>query len=555
MPRPTAALYDRAIQARLANTTPPRVDGDTALIIDRWEQAATGHNDDELVIKGIKYGFAIQYRGPPRYGTTAKYNHPSAENYPEHIQDYVTKEVEHAALEGMFTMPPFTPWFYSSPLMSREKGEGGGRRVIVDLSYPDGGINCCIVPHQFDGLPATHNLPTIDSAVATIARTCPGDIHLAVIDLSRAYRQFPVNPLDWPLLGIFWRNKWAFDRRLPFGSRMSSFAMQMVANFIVRALQREQIITHMYLDDILLISPSKHTADRHYKRVIQHLQGLGLQVAVNKLQPPASSVKWLGIKIDVAANLLSIPEGKLSQISKCMATASRRNTITVKHLQRLVGLANHLAKVVRPARIFVCRLLASLRASHTNHVIVTSHIRADLSWFVKYLRGANGRAIIPNGRVVKRIWADACLVGAGASDGEKYYEYTYPEHVTASHHITQLEAINCLAAVRRFVTSHQRGGIIEIFCDNRPTVDALTSGRAKDEVLAACARALWMHAATTETDLAFTHVPGEGMGLPDALSRVALDPNSRVEADRLINKLRLRPVKADHSDFAYKDFC
>ena len=437
-------------------------------------------------------------------------------------------------------------------MMTREKARPDDRRIIVDLSYPDGGINSHIAPHEYDGLEAAHNLPTIESAITTIAAMCPGDIHMAVVDLSRAYQQFPVDPLDWLLLGLHWKDGWTFDRRLPFGTRMSSFVMQKAADFSIRAINTSKAKGHMYLDDIILISPTAETAQRDFTHTRQLLTELGLQIADNKLQGPAQRVKWLGIDIDVENNTLSIPDAKLAQIKACMAAASRRRSLTTKHLQRLVGLANHLAKVVRAARIFVCRLLAALRAAPTNYIKVTPHIKADLALFVQYLRGANGHPIIPSQRIVLRIWADACLVGAGTSDGKRYYQYSYPPEVTADHHITQLEAINCLAAVRVFISSDHKGGTIELFCDNRPAVDALTSGRAKDDVLASCARAIWFHAANTDTDIVFTHLPREGMALPDALSRASHDLKSRKEADRLIKNLSLKPVRIsdDHLQYA-----
>ena len=57
----------------------------------------------------------------------------------------------------------------------------------------------------FNGKPANHNLPTVEDAVSAITTMCPRGVHLAVIDLSRAYHQFPVSPTDWPLLAIFFQ--------------------------------------------------------------------------------------------------------------------------------------------------------------------------------------------------------------------------------------------------------------------------------------------------------------------------------------------------------------
>ena len=232
------ALYAAALTAVAAGAHPPRIDHTTSLHTAAWEAEATGHPDDAMVLHGIKHCFATQYSGPPMMSPPATYNHQSAVNFAEHIDAYVERELAEGALSGPYQLPPFNPWFISSPIMSREKSGGEGRRVIVDLSFPDGGINQFIAPHVFDGRDAVHNLPTIQSAIATLASTPPGDIQLA-------YRQFPVTPLDWPLLGIHWRGCWSFDCRIPFGCRMSSYVMQTIAEFIVRALAKRAIKAHI----------------------------------------------------------------------------------------------------------------------------------------------------------------------------------------------------------------------------------------------------------------------------------------------------------------------
>ena len=547
----TAGLYRAARRARVNGTQAPTLVHTTDLIVDEWRAAATAHPHDRMVLNGIQHGFSIQYRGPPITAPAAAHNHQSALGFAEHIDRYVETETDKGALSGPYDKPPFTPWFTASPLMSREKPGGEGRRVIVDLSFPDGGVNKFIPPHLFDGQDAYHNLPTIAAAVDTIASTCPGDVTMAVIDLSRAYRQFPVDPLDWPLLGIHWRGRWSFDRRLPFGCRMSSFIMQRIADFLVRALATKGIRSHMYLDDIIMVSPTATTAQRDYSEIISMLARLGLAVAHKKLQPPASSVTWLGITIDIPGNVMSIQDDKLDQIRSCMAAAAQRTYLNKKHLQRLIGLANHLAKIIRGARIFICRLLAALRATTGEVILVSKEAKADLNWFVQYLADANGKAVIPCRRVVLRIWADACLKGSGASDGQRYYEFTFPRPLADGHIIAHLEALNCLAAARLFVDRSTAGGIVEIMCDNRPSVDAFTSGRARDPVLAACARALWFVAAKADAELVFTHVPGEGMALPDALSRASLDSTFRARADAFIADLGLVPVIATSAHFDY----
>ena len=554
----TARIYDAVRSSSRHNHEACRIPLPTALNIEAWEREGRDHPQDEMVIEGIKFGFPIQYCGPPQYQAADCPNHASAKRFPVQIQNYIDEEVAHGALEGPFNGPPFTPWWVTSPLMTREKTDSEDRRIIVDLSFPDGGINKHILPHVFNGREATHNLPTIELAVAAIAAMCPGTIQMAVVDLSRAYRQLAVSPLDWPLLGIRVGGAHYFDRRLPFGARMSSYTMQMAADFIIRAIRRRKICAYMYLDDIVIIGPTPQLAVSHYEQTLRLLDDLGLQVqvqvAAKKLQPPSPQVRWLGIDFDVERNTISIPERKLREIQRCMAAAAKSESITKKQLQRIIGLANHLAKVVRAARIFIGRILAALRAAEGDTITVSHHVRADLKWFARYLAAANARAILPNNRVVLRIWADTCMEGAGASDGARYYTYHFPRRMTEAHHISQLEALNCTAAARAFINSSHAGGTVEIHCDNKSSVDAFKSGRAKDPVLAACTRALWFKAAEEDVTITFTHVPGEAMALPDALSRVHVDSAHRDMAKRLIASLHLKPIDAAPTMLSYAAF-
>ena len=87
------------------------------------------------------------------------------------------------ALYGPFEKKTFIPWMAVSPLMTRQKPDSEDRRVIVDLSYPDSGINAHIHPHVFNRRKAVHALPTVDHAVLAIAEMCPGDTYLASLIL------------------------------------------------------------------------------------------------------------------------------------------------------------------------------------------------------------------------------------------------------------------------------------------------------------------------------------------------------------------------------------
>ena len=560
-PYPTAALtsaqanaYESSVMAYLTGDQSLRPVITTNLKVTAWDTLATGHSDDHWILDAVRHGFPIQYSGPPRLDPPLLYNHASATAHARTINDYIKKETAHGALHGPFRKPPFTPWMTCSPMMTREKPDTTERRVIVDLSYPDGGINAHIAPHTFNGRPAVHNLPTVELAITAINRLSPGEISMAVIDLSRAYRQLPVPPADWPLLGVQFSGQYYFDGRLPFGARLSAFAMQSVAQFIVRALEQRKITAFMYLDDIIIIAGALEVAVRNYGDALALLASMGLQVAAHKLQPPGRAVTWLGIHIDMEHNRLSIPQQKLDEIHKCLAAAARQPKITIRHLQSILGYINHLAKVVRAARVFISRLLAALRSAKDDIIIVTPAVKADLGWFIRYLHSHNAREVIPHNRTVLRIWADSSLRGAGATDANSCYAYEYPKSIAASHHITQLEALNVLAAVRTFVTREHQGGTIVVYGDNMASMSSYSSGRARDTVLAACCRAMWYHAADTQTRLVFDHIPGETMVLPDALSRASFDPALARKARHIVASRALSEVRVNKDRFSYSAF-
>ena len=99
-------------------------------------------------------------------------------------------------------------------------------------------------------------------------------------------------------------------------------------------------------------------------------------------------------------------------------------------------------------------------------------------------------------------------------------------------HISQLEAINYLAAALAFTTKSDGGGTVIIHCDNTATVETYNAGRARDPVLQACARALWYLSATRDIRFNFVHIPGEDMQVADALSHVSLSPAYSASAAR-----------------------
>lgn len=81
---------------------------------------------------------------------------------------------------------------------------------------------------------------------------------------------------------------------------------------------------------------------------------------------------------------------------------------------------------------------------------------------------------------------------------------------------------------------------------------ALTTGKTKDSVLAACAREIWLEAAIRDMDIKIAHKPGSLIPLADALSRIDTDTSKRQYAEKEIlarGLTQLSPVLSGYKVF------
>lgn len=550
---PLLKIYSTVQQSGLPNMLDCRLPVPSQLNYPIWRASAIGHQDDTYVLDGVRYGFPLHYVGPPlrRPNRDA---HPSATQFLDHVKKYVNTETQNLAMLGPYDISPFVQWTNISPVMTRPKSDSSKRRIIVDLSFPDGdNVNSFVHKNLIFGSYHEHRLPTVADTLAQV-ESMGFWVLLATIDIERAYRNIPVCPLDLPLLGIKVDGKVFIDAAMPFGARNSSLNMQLLAQFIVRNLQARGINCQMYLDDMivqLLPSEDYHT---RFREILAFYRALGLPISYTKLQPPSETVVYLGINIDLAQRVMSIPIKKIQELESQIRWALRCNTISKKAAQRIVGKINHISKCVEPARLFMARVLAALRHAHHVNQVSVAMMKPDLHWLASFLRKYNGCSIIKRTAPAKIIAADSCLTGGGGTDMDRAYELVYSQPFAEKHHISTLEAVNCLVALRTLVNATDRNTTIEVQCDSESAISALAYGRARDPVLLAVCRAAWYLAACMGINIVYTHIPGTQMQIPDALSRAHLSPQHRTRADHIICQYGLRMVKVEKWATNYANF-
>ena len=75
-----ATIYTAVRNTGVPNSLGARCVIPSRLKASNWEQLATGHPNDVIVLDGVRYDFPSQYWGPPRPSTPSGYNHTSADS-------------------------------------------------------------------------------------------------------------------------------------------------------------------------------------------------------------------------------------------------------------------------------------------------------------------------------------------------------------------------------------------------------------------------------------------------------------------------------------------
>lgn len=195
-----AELYDEVKSFNLPNFLGAKRTVPSELNLMQWEIELETYHDKEIC-HFLRCGWPVGYHldKPP---TSVQENHASARMHDLHVKHYIETELSHNAIVGPFVSSPFQPWTKLSPLMTRPKRESEKRRVIVDMSYPDGqAVNDGINISSIYGRDTTYTLPSVRDLTSLIQKA-PSTAWLGKADLARAYRQLRVDPIDTPLLGF-----------------------------------------------------------------------------------------------------------------------------------------------------------------------------------------------------------------------------------------------------------------------------------------------------------------------------------------------------------------
>ena len=372
------------------------------------------------------------------------------------------------------------------------------------------------------------HLPGTDRLVEFVNAKGRG-CHVFKKDLRRAYRQIPIDPQDYPLLGLYIDGSLFFHTALPFGLRSATMICQCTTKSVTYILNSEGISVDVYIDDFYSAEFSD-SSDLSFQRMNSLFAELGLMDAPEKDTPPSHEMIYLGVLINTVDMTLAVPAFRLKELQLELNTWLNKPSFTKRELQQLLGKLSYVSVCVRPGRAVMSRLLNALHSCVSSPKCtvhpVSDALRTDIIWWLYFLSHYNGVSVIPSDVIISdpELFAtDACLTGCGAVCFGECFHREFPDFLlTQDRHINELELLTVVISIKLWAPKLQGLGV-ELLSDNATCVSVINSQSSSNVFMQRCLRELWLLLALYNINLIVRSVRRCDNWLADSLSRFHTD--------------------------------
>ena len=494
---------------------------------------------DKQICDFLEFGFPIGFNGDntllKAFDSTKIWqfkNHTGAHEHPEEMQKYLQKEIINKAIIGPFKTCPFQSGIKISPLNSIPKKDTEERRVILDLSFPKGhAVNDFISKDDYLGEKIDLIYPKVDDFIQIIKSKGKGCL-LFKKDLRRAFRQFPICPSSYNLVGFVWKKHIFCDTVLAMGCRSSAYLCQRVTNAISFIMFKIGVLVLNYLDD-LASAEKEELAEFAYNTLGSVLRKCGIEESEDKSCPPSKIMTFVGVLFNTETMTIEITSERLQEIRILIITWLTKEKASLKDIQSLLGKLNFVAACVRPARLFVSRMLTWLKALYKSEIgqhLIPNYVKKDLLWWHKYLSQYNGVSMM-----ILEEWSkpdevfssDSCLSGCGGFWQGNFFHAVFPKSVSdKKYNINILEILSVIICMKLWGSSF-KGKRIQVYCDNSAVCSVINSGKAKCAILQDCLRELAFLSAIFECQIRTVYLNTKSNRIADHLSRWHLNDSHK----------------------------
>ncbi|XP_013878914.1 uncharacterized protein LOC106528317 [Austrofundulus limnaeus] len=320
----------------------------------------------------IKTGYRLQFATkPPRFSRILETHLSSPQQdlaLQAELQELLNKEVISRVPSG-----EEYEGFYSRYFLVPKKT--GAMRPILDLSF----FNKFILKRPFHMLTTKQMLTCVQE----------GDWFTS-INLKDAYFHVPVIPAHRKYLRFSFQEIQYQYNHLPFGYALTPRIFSKCVETALQPLRSAGMRILFYLDDLLLLAPSRQEAASQTEKLSAHLRMLGFSINWKKSSLiPAQSSTYLGVDLNSVTMTahLSLPKKRLLSL---LAHVRPRTSVTALTIMRLLGMMTAAHAVVplgllhtRPLQRCFSRLKIDPIRHKRRIVSIPSSVEADLSHWRK----------------------------------------------------------------------------------------------------------------------------------------------------------------------------
>ena len=258
------------------------------------------------------------------------------------------------------------------------------------------------------------------------------DCMMFKVDLSRYFRQLPLDPGDYSLIGYIISGQMYFDKVLPMGMCTAPYIAQRVTNAIAYIHRQLAFFLLNYMDDFVG-AELKARIWKAYEALTRLLEELKVDISEDKLVPPTTRLEFLGVTFDSTTMTMEISEEKMGEIRKELQTWLLKTSARRKEVESLIGKLQFIAKCIKAGRIFLARLINWIRGmDRLSNYTIPLEAHRDIVWSGRCAQEHNGLSLMwlhKDPVVDHRLATDACLVGYGGIFQNKYFRARFPQHL------------------------------------------------------------------------------------------------------------------------------
>ena len=266
---------------------------------------------DQEVVEFLRFGWPANRLPSAPPPTVNRVNHRSAIDHPVFVSQYLDMECQLGAAIGPFRKIPFSGVGTGvSPLSTRPKRDSKDRRTILDLSYPQGAaVNDWIPKDKYLGMKIELKFPTVDDLARRIHEL---GVHCRMWkrDMSRAFRQVPLDPGSYQLFGYIWEGLLYWDTVLVMGHCIAPHICQRITNAIAHIHRTLGYFLLNYVDDFLEADLLK-VVEESYQAFGRLLRSLGVEESLQKAVKPSHIIEFLGVGFNSITSTMFVTEDRL----------------------------------------------------------------------------------------------------------------------------------------------------------------------------------------------------------------------------------------------------